>query len=68
MFVKILNRRIKIASISEYEAKGPSLSNPGYYYILIKVSGKERQLSFSNKEQYDTVIKYLDEALKVKVL
>lgn len=66
MFIKIQDKRLKISSIGEYEARGESLVNVGVFYIIIKISGKERIFAFSDKSEYEKTVEYLDKTLKVQ--
>jgi hypothetical protein len=68
MFIKIQNKRVRISSIGEYEAKGEAISNKGHYYLNIKISGKERSFVFTDEQEYQRVVDYLDKTLKVEFI
>lgn len=68
MFIKIQQKRLRITSIQEYEAKGEAISNKGHYYLIMKISGKERNFVFTDKEEYLSVVNYLDTTLKVSFI
>ena len=65
MFVQIGNLRIKIGSIGEYENQGLSAVT-GKYYLMLKVSGKERKITFDSADELNKVVNYLDGVLKVQ--
>lgn len=64
MFVQIKERRIKISSIQEIYEAGKRQN--GKYSIEMKISSVWRTFYFDTKEEYELVMKSLDEILKVK--
>lgn len=64
MFVQIGERRIKISSIQEFCAAGKR--QQGYYALEIKISGTWRTFRYESCDEYQLVLKNLDEILKVK--
>lgn len=64
MFVQIGNKRIKISSIQEYKDGGKR--QVGYYALEMKISNSWTTFRYESYDEYQLVLKNLDEILKVK--
>lgn len=69
MFIRIKSigrdSRFKDSSISAFNVDGQS-PNTGYWYITIRISGKDVKLSWKTEEEMRKVEEYLDNVLKVQ--